>query len=120
MVENGTDPTYPIGNNLRLDHKRFGFTFEGGRHPIAECIPPPDNAVNQRESSVARCPDYRSPSRLAASASSANSRSNAKNGADCPIKSPMAVRKLSAPVAAPDGHGDRKSTRLNSSHQIIS
>ena len=61
----------------------------------------PDNTANQRESGLARCPIYRSPSRLAASASSAKSRRNAKNAGDCPIKSPIAIRKLSAPVAAP-------------------
>src|SRR5882672_12066241 len=84
-----------------LGRRRFAFTCQGGRYPIAACIPPPDNTVNQRESSLARFPIYRSPSRLGASASSAKSRRNAKNAGDCPIKRPMAVRNLRAAVAAP-------------------
>src|SRR5258708_24185156 len=79
----------------------IGFTCEDGRHPIAACIPPPDNTVNQRESNLARLPIYRSPSRLAASASSVKSRRNAQNAGHYPIKSPMAVRNLRAAVAAP-------------------
>src|SRR5258707_11642042 len=38
---------------MGLGHRRFAFTCQGGRHPIAACIPPPDNTVNQRESSLA-------------------------------------------------------------------
>src|SRR5690242_9058458 len=40
-------------------------------------------------------------SRRASSASSAKSRRKAKNAFDWPMKSPMAVRKLRAPIAAP-------------------
>ena len=43
MVENGTDPSLPDWNNLKLHHRRVAFTCEGGRHAIAACIPPPDN-----------------------------------------------------------------------------
>src|SRR5205807_297048 len=39
--------------------------------------------------------------RLASSASSARSRMNAKNSGDWPMKSPMAVRKFTTPVAIP-------------------
>jgi hypothetical protein len=41
------------------------------------------------------------PRRLASSASSARSRSNSKNVDDWPMKSPIAVRNFSAPMAAP-------------------
>src|SRR5438552_1285647 len=40
MVENGTDCSLTNWNNLRLDHRRFAFTCQGGRHPIAGCVPP--------------------------------------------------------------------------------
>src|SRR5712664_452449 len=85
-------------NKLGLDHSRFA---RGEGIQLRHAFHPPDSTVNHRESSFARCSVYRSPSRLAASASSANSRRNAKKAPDCRIKSPIAVRKLSAPVAAP-------------------
>ncbi len=46
-------------------------------------------------------PSDHSPPRRASSASSARSRSSSKNCGDWPMKSPMAVKNLSAPMAAP-------------------
>src|SRR5206468_11003952 len=53
MVENAADPSLSDCNNVGLGHRRFAFTCQGGRHPIAACIPPPDNTVTQRQSSLA-------------------------------------------------------------------
>src|SRR6266478_2295179 len=90
-------------SDLRSNQCRWAVCFYLRGRKASNCgmHSTPRQTVNQRESSLARCPVYRSPSRLAASASSANSRRNAKNAGGCPMKSPMAVRNLRAAIAAP-------------------